>query len=165
MSDSGLERLLQRLTNSLTQDLLVQSVTDKMRKQLRVDRVVIYYFYRQWSGRVTFESISAKHYSILGSTGPDECFNSEYAQLYQHGRVNAIANIETAPIADCHRDFLQGMQVKANLVVPILPPSGLWGLLVAHHCQSPVNWQSEQITMMQMSAITLAKSPTIQGKS
>jgi GAF domain-containing protein len=163
MSDSGLEKLLERLTNSLAEDLLVQSVTDNIREQLRVDRVVLYYFYRQWSGRVTFESISSHSYSILGSTGPDDCFNGEYAALYQNGRVKAIADLETAPIAECHRDFLRKMGVKANLVVPVLPTSGLWGLLVAHHCQHTVDWTKSQITLMQAGANTLARSQTIQG--
>jgi GAF domain-containing protein len=163
MTDPGLEKLLQRLTNSLTEDLLVQSVTDNIRNKLQVDRVVLYYFYRQWSGRVTFESLSASHYSILGSTGPDDCFNGEYAAFYQKGRVNAIADLETAPITECHRDFLRGMGVKANLVVPVLPVSGLWGLLVAHHCQNPVDWSTSHITMMQAGANTLARSETIAG--
>jgi GAF domain-containing protein len=163
MSDSGLEKLLERLTNSLAEDLLVQSVTDNIREQLRVDRVVLYYFYRQWSGRVTFESISSNSYSILGSTGPEDCFNGEYAALYQNGRVKAIADLETAPIAECHRDFLRKMGVKANLVVPVLPTSGLWGLLVAHHCQHTVDWTKSQITLMQAGANTLARSQTIQG--
>ncbi|MEO1465174.1 MAG: GAF domain-containing protein, partial [Cyanobacteria bacterium J06633_1] len=114
-------------------------------------------------GRVTFESLSSSHYSILGSTGPDDCFNGEYAALYQHGRVSAIANIETAAIAECHRDFLQTIEVKANLVVPILPTSGLWGLLVAHHCQHAVDWTQEQITVIQAGANTLARSKTITG--
>jgi GAF domain-containing protein len=163
MSDSGLEKLLQRLTNSLAEDLLVQSVTDNIRNQLKVDRVVLYYFYRHWEGRVTFESLSDKKYSIWGSTGPDDCFNSEYADLYQNGRVSAIANIETAPIADCHRNFLREMEVKANLVVPVIPTSGLWGLLIAHHCQKFVDWSQSQITMMQAGANTLARSETIGG--
>ncbi|MEL6788745.1 MAG: GAF domain-containing protein [Cyanobacteria bacterium J06607_15] len=163
MTDPGLEKLLQRLNQSLTEDLLVQSVTDNIRQKLDVNRVVLYYFYRQWEGRVTFESLSSSHYSILGSTGPDDCFNGEYAALYQHGRVSAIANIETAAIAECHRDFLQTIEVKANLVVPILPTSGLWGLLVAHHCQHAVDWTQEQITVIQAGANTLARSKTITG--
>ncbi len=163
MTDPGLEKLLQRLNQSLTEDLLVQSVTDNIRQKLDVNRVVLYYFYRQWEGRVTFESLSSSHYSILGSTGPDDCFNGEYAALYQHGRVSAIANIETAAIAECHRDFLQTIEVKANLVVPILPTSGLWGLLVAHHCQHAVEWTQEQITVIQAGANTLARSKTITG--
>lgn len=164
MSDPGLEKLLQRLTSSLSEDMLVQSVTDNLKKQLNVDRVVLYYFYRQWSGRVTFESLGSQQYSILGSTGPDECFNGEYAALYKDGRVNAIPNIKTASIADCHRQFLEEMQVQANLVVPVLPDSGLWGLLVAHHCQHPVDWSQEHITMMQAGASTLARSETINKK-
>jgi len=163
MTDPGLEKLLQRLNQSLTEDLLVQSVTDNIRQKLNVNRVVLYYFYRQWEGRVTFESLSSSNYSILGSTGPDDCFNGEYAALYQHGRVSAIANIETAAIAECHRDFLQTIEVKANLVVPILPTSGLWGLLVAHHCQHAVEWTQEQITVIQAGANTLARSKTITG--
>ncbi|MEY4518646.1 MAG: hypothetical protein RLZZ499_1245 [Cyanobacteriota bacterium] len=163
MSDPGLEQLLQRLTNSLTEDLLVQSVTDNIRNKLKVNRVVLYYFYRQWEGRVTFESLSDNNYSILGSTGPNDCFNGEYAAWYQNGRVSAIADIATAPIADCHRDFLQEMGVKANLVVPVVPNSSLWGLLVAHHCQNSVDWSESQITMMQAGANTLARSETIRG--
>ena len=161
MTDPGLKRLLKRLNTNLSEDDLVQSVTDKLRKQLNVDRVVLYYFYRQWSGRVTFESLSSNKYSIFGCTGPDECFNGEYAALYQNGRVRAIADIERADIADCHRTFLRQMQVKANLVVPVLPNSGLWGLLVAHHCQKPVDWTEEHIAMMQTGANTLANSSTI----
>ena len=161
MSDRGLKRLLQRLSDSLAEDRLVQNVTDEIRAQLNVDRVVLYYFYRQWSGRVTFESLSSRKYSILGSTGPDDCFNGEYADLYKNGRVSAIANIETAPIADCHREFLRDMQVKANLVAPVLPAAGLWGLLVAHHCQSPVQWSPEQIAAIKSGANVLASSDTI----
>lgn len=163
MTDTGLERLLHRLADNLAEDKLVQKVTDDLREKLQVDRVVLYYFYRHWEGRVTFESLSSIKYSILGSTGPDECFNGEYATLYQNGRVNAIANIETAPIAECHRDFLQQIQVKANLVVPVLSPTGLWGLLVAHHCQSPVAWSQEQMDAMVEGATTLARSPVIRS--
>ncbi len=161
MSDTGLEKLLIRLSRNLAEDKLVQNVTDELRKKLNVDRVVLYYFYRKWYGRVTFESLSSNNYSILGSTGPDESFNSEYAALYQDGRINAIANIDTAPIAECHRDFLQKIQVKANLVVPVLPPAGLWGLLVAHHCQNPVDWTEEQAQAMQTGAKILLQSETI----
>ena len=161
MSDPGLENLLNRLSNSLAEDRLVQQVTNDIRKKLMVDRVVLYYFYRHWSGRVTFESLSSAKYSILGSTGPDECFNGDYAVLYKNGRINAIANIETAPIAECHRDFLREIEVKANLVAPVLPKQELWGLLVAHHCQSPIDWSEEQAKIMQQGAEILAQSKTI----
>ncbi|MEM8831980.1 MAG: GAF domain-containing protein [Cyanobacteria bacterium P01_G01_bin.19] len=163
MSDPGLEKLLHRLSDNLREDRLVQNVADDVRNKLDVDRVVLYYFYRQWEGRVTFESLSHQKYSILGSTGPDECFNGEYAELYLNGRVRAIADINNASIAECHQEFLQQIEVKANLVVPILTSKGLWGLLVAHHCQSPFDWSEAHVLAMKAGAAKLAEAKAIQN--
>ena len=162
MSDPALQKITERLTNTLQRDTLVQKTTDYLRNLLQVDRVVLYYFYRQWKGQVTFESLSSRKFSILGSTGADECFNGEYAALYEAGRVRAIADIEVESIEECHRNFLRDMQVRANLVVPILNHRGLWGLLVAHHCQSPRVWSSSDIEALQTAASKLGKSPAIQ---
>lgn len=160
-AERSLQRVLFNLSRTLERDQLVQETTDTLRDQLQVDRVVLYYFYRQWEGRVTFESLSAPDYSIFGSTGPDDCFNGEYAALYEAGRVRAIADIETETIAPCHRDFLRGMLVRANLVVPVLTQKGLWGLLVAHHCQGVRPWSDQDIAQMQAGAARLASAPAI----
>ncbi|MBN3960374.1 GAF domain-containing protein [Nostoc sp. NMS8] len=159
--EQGLQKLLDRLVKTMQRDELVRQTTNQLRESLQVDRVVLYYFYGQWQGQVTFESLSSKEFSILGSTGPDGCFNDEYAALYLAGRVKAIADIELEPIESCHRDFLRNMQVRANLVVPILIPRGLWGLLAAHHCQGPYYWSPSDIEMMQTGAQTLATAPYI----
>jgi GAF domain-containing protein len=163
-TDPGLRHTMIRLAQSLERDAMVEQVTTDVQYQLQVDRVVLYYFYRQWEGQVTFEALSDPRYSIFGSTGPDECFNDEYAALYLAGRVRAIADIEAEPIADCHRDFLRKLQVRANLVVPVLIPQGLWGLLVAHHCQSVRPWSAADIALMQAGAEQLAMAPAIRGE-
>ncbi len=156
-----LQKVLDRLTTSIERDALVQQTTNQLRNALEVDRVVLYYFYRHWKGQVTFESLSSPELSIYGSTGPDQCFNGDYAQMYLEGRVRAIPDVETEPIAPCHRDFLRNMQVRANLVVPILTSNDLWGLLVAHH-QSIHPWSHPDIEQMQSGAKTLATAPSIQ---
>jgi GAF domain-containing protein len=157
--------ILQRLNQKMQHDSLVQETTDALRQFLQVDRVVLYHFYKQWEGQVTFESLSDSRYSIFGSTGPDACFNDEYAELYLAGRVRAIANMAVEPIADCHREFLQNLQVQANLVVPILTACGLWGLLVAHHCQAPRSWSATEIERMQAGALTLASASSIAAQT
>lgn len=161
MSDAGLKQVLSRLSQNLVRDNVVQEVSNALRDYLKVDRVVLYYFYQQWEGQVTFEALSAPEYSLFGSKGPDDCFNGEYAAMYQAGRVSAIADIETAPLAECHRDFLRDLNVRANLVVPVLPPQGLWGLLVAHHCHEPRSWSQTDIEKMQQGAKKLAESESI----
>lgn len=162
-ADPQLQLVIDRLTNTLQRDQLIQQTTDRLRQLLAVDRVVLYYFYRQWEGQVTFESLSAPDYSILGSTGPDECFNDRYAALYLAGRVRAIADLEAEPIAECHRDFLRQLQVRANLAVPILNQRGLWGLLIAHHCQGTRIWHPRDISAMLAAAESLAAAPCIQN--
>lgn len=162
MSDPGLQKVFNHLAATLARDALVQENTEKLREYLQSDRVVLYYFYGKWNGRVTFESLSSKKLSIFGSTGPDECFNGEYAAMYEAGRVRAIADIETERIAICHRDFLRAMQVRANLVVPVLNNQRLWGLLIAHQCQSTRSWSPLDIEAMQKAAKILATAPSIQ---
>ncbi|MEM7064482.1 MAG: GAF domain-containing protein [Cyanobacteria bacterium P01_B01_bin.77] len=157
----AMQGVLQRLSQNMQRDQLVQTTTDKLRELLQVDRVVLYYFYNQWTGQVTFETLSRPELSIYGSTGPDQCFTDEYAALYQAGRVRAIHDIQTASIEPCHRDFLQHLQVRANLVVPILTPQGLWGLLAAHHCRDTKAWSETDIKHMQEGALTLASAPSI----
>jgi GAF domain-containing protein len=159
---NAFQTILQRLNQKMQRDQLVQSTTDELRQILQVDRVVLYYFYSQWNGQVTFESLSDKKFSIFGSQGPDQCFNDEYAELYLAGRVRAIADIETEPIEACHRDFLRYLGVRANLVVPILTAKGLWGLLVAHHCQGVRPWTEGEIDRMKAGALALASAPSIQ---
>lgn len=160
-SDPGLQRLVGRLTQSLERDTLVQATTSALRGQLNVDRVLLYYFYSRWQGQVTFESLSDPSLSIYGSIGPDECFNDEYAALYEAGRLRAIPDIEAEPIAPCHQDMLRQMQVRANLVVPILTErKGLWGLLVAHHLQAR-SWSDDDLAAMRQGAADLAVAPAI----
>ncbi|MGK7912730.1 MAG: GAF domain-containing protein [Synechococcus sp.] len=161
VSDPGLLRVLTQLNQTLERDALLGETINCLRTGLQVNRVILYYFYKEWEGRVAFESFSDERYSILGSTGPDECFNDEYAELYLAGRIRSISDIATEPIADCHRDFLKNLQVRANLVAPVLTDSRLWGLLVAHHCQAPKDWSSSEVQAVIDSANALAKLPSI----
>ena len=142
------QRFVKRLKGNEQRDDLTQIVLDRLQQTLQVDRVVIYYFYRQWQGQVTFESLSHPSLSIYGSTGADECFTDEYAQLYLQGRTFAIADIPASSLHSCHKDFLQSIQVYANLVVPILINHQLWGLLIAHDCHRPREWKDYYIKTM-----------------
>lgn len=160
-SDSGLQRFALRLKANVGRDTLIQKQIDQLRTQLQCDRVILYYFYNQWKGQVTFESLSQAIFSIYGSTGADNCFNQEYAQLYQQGRISAITDIETAPIHPCHQNFLRSIYVRANLVVPVIVTNKLWALLIAHHCRFPHLWSPGEFESMKTASETLSTAPEI----
>lgn len=160
-SDPRFKQLVERLQQAEDRDRLIQETLDGLRKNLKSDRIVLYYFYEEWRGQVTFESLRYIDYSIYGSTGADDCFNEQYARLYLEGRISAISDIDKADIHPCHRDFLKSIKVKANLAVPVIKKQQLWGLLIAHHCQTPHFWVDSEILTMKQAATLLSKSPLL----
>ena len=159
--NQGLISVLARITKKLDQDLLVHDTIHELRELLDVDRVVLYYFYSHWQGQVTFEALSDRQYSIICSTGADQCFNEKYAQLYLEGRIYAEDDITKAPISECHREFLQSLQVRSNLVAPVIVSDKLWGLLVAHHCQGIRPWLSSDVVAISQSAHRLSSASSL----
>jgi signal transduction histidine kinase len=77
------------------------------------------------------------------------CFPPPIAQTYIQGKVTAINDVRSENISPCHRDFLQSIQVQASLIVPINIGNQLWGLLIAHQCESPRIWQDIEIDLLQ----------------
>ncbi|WP_445635593.1 EAL domain-containing protein [Nostoc sp. DSM 114161] len=137
----------QRIRQSLELDEILQTTADEVRQLFEVDRVVIYQFKPDWSGLVAVESLAQGCMSILGFHVMDTCFQSTGAIYYQQGNSRAIENIETAGLSPCHVELLRSLQIRANLVVPILQQKRLWGLLIAHQCSSTRLWQQSEINL------------------
>ena len=87
MSGDRLQTIVNRLTVRLKRNVLIEKFLSEIRGVLQSDYAILYHFYRKWQGQVTCETLSAIELSILGSTGADECFNDEYAALYEGGKA------------------------------------------------------------------------------
>lgn len=135
----------QRIRQSLKLDEILQTTADEVRQLFDVDRVVIYRFDLDWSGVVVVESLASGWLPILGLHVIDTCFQTTHAEDYRQGRIKAIEDINTAGLTPCHVELLQELQIRANLVVPILQPEKLWGLLIAHQCRGTRSWQPAEI--------------------
>lgn len=145
-----------KIHQSLELDEILNTTVTEVRQFLKTDRALIYRFNRDWSGQIAVESVGADFPAVLDMTIHDSCFGKDYAQLYQQGRVRAIANIYTAGLQPCHVELLAPLQVTANLIVPIILGEKLWGLLIAHHCRGERNWQSYEIELLQQLATQVA---------
>ncbi len=143
-----INRISAQIRESLNLTSILQTSVQAIRSQLKTDRVVIYRFGEGWQGQVVVEEVIPPWNSTLGEMGEDSCFPNGYAEYYQTGRVRAIDNVKTAELDDCHRQYLLSLQVQANLIVPILIHSRLWGLLIAHECRGPRQWQGGEIELL-----------------
>ncbi len=172
------ESLLRLIGNQIrsTLDLgtILQTAVREVRQLLQCDRVIMYQFEDNWQGKIVVEDMTVPWPSILGEMGADKCFRGDYADLYQQGRVRAINDIFNAGLEPCHVDFLDSLQVKANLIVPIVTsrseenspeiagscnfkfPGRLWGLLIAHECHDTRNWEQQETELLSQLADQMA---------
>ncbi|OUL27155.1 hypothetical protein BV378_10865 [Nostoc sp. RF31YmG] len=141
-----------KIRESLQLDDILQTTVTEIQKVLHADRVLIFRLWPDGSGTVVQEAVLPGWPVLLGQNILDRCFQQEYLERYRHGRVSAITDVAKAKIAECHRQFLQQYDIKANLVVPILIRDGIWGLLIAHQCQSPREWNSFELDLLQQLA-------------
>ena len=109
----------------------------------------------EWQGAV--ESVAPGWLPILGTKIKDSFFvEATCRDLYTQGRIQATEDIYTAGLSDCHLELLAQLQIRANLVVPIVQGEQLWGLLVANHCSQARQWQALELNLLQNLATQLA---------
>lgn len=147
--DRLLTTMALRIRQSLNLDEILNTAVAEVRQFLQTERVIVYRFEPDWSGIVVVESVSSEWLPSLGAVIHDPCFAQTYIQPYKQGRVRIIEDIYTENIAQCHVNLLTQFQVRANLVVPILQGENLWGLLIAHHCSGPRQWQQLEIELLE----------------
>ncbi|MEH2401895.1 GAF domain-containing protein [Nostoc sp.] len=144
-------QLLVDITRSIRQSLneedVIKTTVEEVRKALSTDRVLVYSFYANWLGIIIAESVVPGYPKVLRSKIHDSCFTEGYVEKYQSGRVVAINNIYESDLADCHISLLESFAVKANLVAPIIKDEQLFGLLIAHQCSGPRDWQQPEIDL------------------
>ncbi|HEY9875022.1 MAG TPA: GAF domain-containing protein [Candidatus Obscuribacterales bacterium] len=156
------ESLLNRITNRIRQSLELQEILTatvaEVSKLLKTDRVMVYKFDADETGEVIAEFIYANRLpSLLGLKFPADDIPPGARQLYRQVRMQSIVDVSQGLIGlsfldsenkheyiepgkihyrtvePCHAEYLTAMGVQSSLVVPIMDGAALWGLLVAHY--------------------------------
>ncbi|MEG3938406.1 PAS domain S-box protein [Microcoleus sp. S36b_A3] len=158
-----------RIRSSLDIEDILNTTVAEVREFLATDRVIIFRFRPDWNGDVVVESVGEEWMPLMGMGVEDCCFANTYVGQYLKNRIRAVEDIHTSNFAECHINFLAGCQVKANLVVPIVQQGienrngnptcqlpKLWGLLIAHHCSAPRQWQQFDMDLLSQLATQVA---------
>jgi PAS domain S-box-containing protein len=157
------EHLLRDITARIRRSLelkdIFQTTTQETRRLIQADRVAIFKFKPQThynEGQFVAESVAPGWDSLLAVPLQDHCFGDRFAPLYQQGRYQVISDLQKTELEACHRQVLERFQIRANLVLPIVTGSKLWGLLCIHQCSGPRIWQPSEIKFIQQIANQLA---------
>jgi PAS domain S-box-containing protein len=162
------ERLVNNIAHHIRKSLDLNEVLTAtvagVQRFLQADRVLIYRIWEDGTGSAITETVLPEYIKILGDTFPKEVFPAEYHQAYLLGKTRAITNVEQGDVEPCLVEFLKQFSVKAKLVVPIIQEHRsadtqtphLWGLLIAHQCNNPRQWESWEVELMKQLATQVA---------
>ena len=154
-----------KIRQSLQLKEILQTAVTEVQRILKADRVLIYQVLADGTGKPISEAVLPDYSPILGMEFPEEVFPEDYRELYGQGRVQAISDVHSSEmgLAECLIEFMDEWMVKAKLVVPILQnlksknsqaegQVRLWGLLIAHQCQTTREWTEFELELMQQLA-------------
>jgi len=154
--DRLLTTLTQRIHESLDAHDILSTTVSEVRQLLQADRTLIYQFETTARGTVVEEAVIPPWKPLLGQVINDDCFDKHWAEAYRYGRIQAVDDIEQAGLSACHITMLSQLQVKANLVVPIVCDRKLWGLLVIHQCRGTRRWRDWEVRLIEQLARSVA---------
>jgi two-component system, sensor histidine kinase and response regulator len=171
-----------QIHKTLNLPLVLQTTVEQVQTFLHADRLIIYQFEfakvdgtiddRSFDGyvhrgRVAYEAISQNYYSqdgdnhlhsVLDITEYQDCFDDRQLwNKYGSGMTRSIDRVDLEYAQNqCMLDLMARAQIKSKLVIPIVIDRELWGLLIAHQCQSPRSWQASETDFLQQISEHLA---------
>lgn len=154
-----LRNIAQNINQLIDLSEIFQFAIDQVCDLIHADRVGLFKFNLSdsyHSGEFTIESINGDFNSNVGIKVYDHYLADNYISYYQQGRVHTLDDIYAAEISECHRRILEQLQIRANLLVPLLDGrDNLWGFLCVHQCSNPRQWQKLEVEFIQQVALQL----------
>jgi two-component system, sensor histidine kinase and response regulator len=153
---------------------------EQMRQCLEVDRLVIYRLdpsaakhpevqpleplsspapLLEKGGAVIYEACRSDEIPSVLDFSEAHCFvqTPDYQNVHRQNLAIAVKDVETRySKTPCLLKFLQRAQIRSKLAAPIVIGDQVWGLLIAHQCFEPRQWQESEQKFLQQIAEHLA---------
>ncbi len=121
---------------------------EEMRKSLRLDRAILFQMDASFAGEIAVESVDPTIKSIRGEEIIDTCLQTNQGCGYEAGRISKLNDIYTANLTECHLRMMERLEVRANVVAPVIVENKLYGLLIGHMCRAARDWQHSEVDLM-----------------
>jgi light-regulated signal transduction histidine kinase (bacteriophytochrome) len=151
-------QVVAKMRGSLDLEKIFETTAQEVRRSLKGDRVGIFRFTPgsdYGEGEFVSEDCLPEISSNLGKRVHDHCFQNNYAIAYHQGRIQVLNDVHKAGLKDCHVALLSDLQIRAQIVVPLIQQEQLWGLLCIHQCTQPRQWEPSEIQFVTQIAAQL----------
>ena len=173
-----LVKVMKQVRRSTEKQDFFDNLVKIVRHELQADRVLIYRFESEDSGKVVAEAL------VPGWTpGMDEilsckCFGAFKASDFRSQSVVAIEDPNHDKVTPYQKQLFEKFQVQASLALPVLIDSfaqntgyelsQTWGLLVVQQCDRPRQWQEDEINLLYQLTTEITRvlqSPLLSSKA
>ncbi|HEY9631310.1 MAG TPA: ATP-binding protein [Coleofasciculaceae cyanobacterium] len=179
-----LNQVVTQIRQSLELPIILQTAVEQLRQCLEVDRLVIYRLDQaavqppaepslelrpeskpqaerlvEQSGSVIYEARLSEDIPSVLKFSEAHCFvqTAHYQNVQQQNLTIAVRDVERRyEKTPCFLQFLQQAQIRSKLAAPIIIGDRVWGLLIAHQCFEPRQWQESEQKFLQQIAAHLA---------
>lgn len=149
-----------------------------MRQLFQADRVLFFRLNDDKTGQVLAESAAANLNMRIERNFSNQEFPSKCYDFYSQSQLRIIPDVEKDDLASCLGNFMQQMDVKSKIVVPIVEraesdlvvevsdskepedflssATKLWGLLIVYACSDYRQWQQVEVDLLDSIANQLA---------
>jgi GAF domain-containing protein len=137
-----------KIRQSLDLDTIFRTTATELQRILNADRVGVYRFdpdSKFNEGEFITEDVLPGFCSVMDVKIRDRCFGENYANKYSQGHIQVLADTDSAGLSDCHAAILAQFQIRAQVIIPLMKGSELWGLLCVHQCGSSRNWKTSEV--------------------
>ncbi|MBC1302494.1 GAF domain-containing protein [Trichormus variabilis] len=160
--ERAIAQVIQRMRQTLDLDTIFTATTEELRQVLNCDRAVVYRFDSQGSGEFVAESWGKDWISLMEThkNAPHLTENtvqdqSCLAKLLEYTPQSTpdknflcVSDIYQAGFGSCYIEFLERLQAKAYIIVPILSGDQVWGLLATYQNSGPRQWKTGEINIV-----------------
>jgi methyl-accepting chemotaxis protein PixJ len=162
------EKTVNKIVNRIRQAAGVEDIfkttTQEVRQSLKCDRVGVYQFHPDWSGKFIAESVGSGWTKVVTPdfqmVWTDTHLQETQGGRYAKGETFVVNDIYQVGHAQCHIEILEQIEVKAYMIVPVFFEDKLWGLLAAYQNTGTREWQPSEINFLTQIGLqfSLAKS-------
>jgi methyl-accepting chemotaxis protein PixJ len=167
-----LAKLVNRIYQSMDVETIFRTTTHELRQALHCDRVAIYRFNSDWSGRFVAEAVAtgwtplleeqvsnpflnenASDCSMRMLKGDYSRSNDDYMRETRGGQTQGrkcfIENdLLNSGLNQCYIELLQRYEARAYVIVPIYQKEKVWGMLAVYQNSGPRQWQESEISII-----------------
>ncbi|BAZ28100.1 GAF sensor signal transduction histidine kinase [Cylindrospermum sp. NIES-4074] len=164
-------KTVEKIRQSLDLESIFRTSTEELRHLLNADRVAIYRFNPDWSGKFVFESLAegwsalmldqlqhpelgdniseCKLQDLVKPPVTDTYLQDTAGGRFSRGEVYRVCNdIYNTGFSDCYIKVLEGYQARAYVIIAIICNQKIWGLLAVYQNTGPRDWQEDEVYLL-----------------